>query len=105
MRKMSEAFDLLEEELVWRPNRQGEMRGEGRRRELARMSLPVALGDRWVVIYTNIVSVQTHTLTPGTKLPQVPYLTSELHRKLKPYLTKSCPRSIPPQGIHARMKT
>ena len=67
MRKMSEAFDLLEEELVWRPNRQGEMRGEGRRRELARMSLPVALGDRWVVIYTNIVSVQTHTLTPGTR--------------------------------------
>lgn len=40
--KMSEAFDLLEEEL-WRKEREG---GRGRRREMVRMSLPAGFMDR-----------------------------------------------------------
>lgn len=42
LRKMGEAFDLLEEDL-WRKERDGE---GGRRRELVRMSLPAGFMDR-----------------------------------------------------------
>ena len=43
-KKMSEAFDLLEEDLMARG--EGERGGGGRRRELVRMSLPANLTDR-----------------------------------------------------------
>ena len=42
MKKMSEAFDMLEEDL-WRVEGGG---GRGRRRELVRMSLPVTFAER-----------------------------------------------------------
>ena len=41
LRKMSEAFDLLEEDLL-----RGERDSDGGRRELVRMSLPANLMDR-----------------------------------------------------------
>ena len=45
MKKMSEAFDILEEDL-WRGEGGEGREGRGRRRELVRMSLPVTFAER-----------------------------------------------------------
>ena len=53
MRKVSEAFDLLEEDL-WRSDQPGGEGGEGRgrRRELVRMSLPVTFSERCIQFFS-----------------------------------------------------